>query len=150
MHLAMKKRNLKGWRKYKGICVDNGIISALCAETSKTMQRCYCFAGRHKGTIIWIEHALNGTGRMVGIAWVTVCWGVMVCSQGWPCRLRWFLSLRHLRLSNCTSSYPKHGILIFLASRNLVQNIFQSAGLCVGQVVLSISKDYGVSVFRVR
>ena len=38
-----------------GTCVDNTSISALCAETSKTMQHCYDFAGRHKGTIIRIK-----------------------------------------------------------------------------------------------
>jgi len=43
------------------------------------MQQCYDFAGRHKDTIIRIKQALNSTGSMVGIAWVTVCWGVMVC-----------------------------------------------------------------------
>jgi len=47
MHLAMKKRNLKRWRKYTGTCVDNKSISALCAETSKNIH-CYDFADRHK------------------------------------------------------------------------------------------------------
>ena len=41
--------------------------------------KCYNFAGRHKGTIIRIKSALNSAGSMVGIAWVTLCWGVMVC-----------------------------------------------------------------------
>jgi hypothetical protein len=77
MHLAMKKRNLKMRRKYTGTCVDDKSISALCAETSKTMQQCYDFAGRHKGTIIRIQQALNSTGSMVGIEWVTDCWGVV-------------------------------------------------------------------------
>ena len=94
MDLAMKKHNLKRWRKYTGTCVDNKCISALCAETSKTTQQCYDFAARHKGTIIWIKQSLNSTGSMVGIAWVTVCWGVVVCSQGWPCSWRWFLPLK--------------------------------------------------------
>jgi len=84
------------------------------------MQQCYYFAGRHKGTIIRIKQALNSTGTTVGIAWVTVCWGVIVCNQGWPCRWRWFLPLRQLCLSNYTLSHPKHGILIFSASKNLV------------------------------
>jgi len=143
-----EEHNLKGWRKYTGTCVDDKSISALYAETRKTMQQCYYFAGRHKGTIIRIKQALNSTGSTVGIAWVTVCWGVMVCSQGLPCRWRWFLPL-----SNCTPSHSKHGILIFSASKNLTQNIFQSAGLwycVVGWVVFSISKDYNVFVFRVR
>ena len=150
MHLAMKKCNFKRWRKYTG--VDTESISALCAETSQTMQQCYDSADRHKGTITRIKQALNGTGSMVEIAWVTVCWGVMVCNQGWPCRWRWFLLLRHPCLSNCTPSHPKHGVLIFSARKNAVQNIFQSAGLwhCfVGWVVLSISKDYSVFVFKV-
>ena len=43
------------------------------------MQQCYDFAGRCKGTIIRIKRVLNSTGSMVGAAWVTVCWGVMVC-----------------------------------------------------------------------
>jgi len=51
----------------------------MCADTSKTMQQCYNFAGRYKGTIIRIKQALNSTGSVVGVAWVTVCWGVMVC-----------------------------------------------------------------------
>ena len=154
MHLAMKKRNLKRRRKYSRTCVDDKRISALCAETSKTMQQCYDFAGRHKGTQIRIKQSLNSTGSMVGIAWVTVCWGVLVCSQGWPCRWRWFLPLIHLHLSNCIPSLPKLVILIFSASKNLVQNIFQSAELwccvVVGPDVLSILKDYSVSVFTVR
>jgi len=79
MHLAMMKYNLKRRRKYTGTCVDDKIISALCAETSKTVQQCYDLAGRHKGTIIRIKQALNSTGSMVGIAWVMVCWGVMAC-----------------------------------------------------------------------
>jgi hypothetical protein len=41
-----------------------------------------------KGTTIRIKQSLNSTGSTVGIAWVTICWGVMVCSQGWPCRWR--------------------------------------------------------------
>jgi len=87
---------------------------------------------------------------MVGIAWVAVCWGVMVCIRvGHAVGGDSFPS----DLSNCTLSHPKHGIFIFLASKNVVYNIFQSAGLCccvVGRVVLSISKDYSVVVFRVR
>ena len=152
IHLAMKKCNLKRWRKYTGTCVDDKSISALCAETSKTMQQCYDFAGRHKGTITRIKQALNSIGSMVGRAWVTVCWGVMVCSQSWPCRWRWFLPLRHPSLFNCTPAHPKQGILIFSASKNLIRNIFQSAGLwcCVRWVGLSISKDYSVFAFRVR
>jgi len=51
----------------------------MCADTSKTMQQCYDFAGRHKGTIIRIKQALNCMGNVVGVAWVTVCWGVMAC-----------------------------------------------------------------------
>ena len=86
--MAVKKCNLKVRRKYTGTCVDNKIISALCAETSKIMQQCYYFAGRHKCTIIRIKQALNSTGSTVRIPWGTVCWGVMVCSQGWPCRWR--------------------------------------------------------------
>ena len=104
--------------------------------------------GRHEGTIIRIKQALNSTGSMVGIAW-----GVMVCSQGWPRRWRRFLPLRHPRLSDCTPSHPKHGILIFSASNSLAWNMFQSAGLwcfVVGQVVRSILKDYSVFVFTVR
>jgi hypothetical protein len=31
-------------KKYKGTCVDDNSISALCAETSKTMGQCYDFA----------------------------------------------------------------------------------------------------------
>ena len=65
MHLAMKKHNLKRCRKYTGTFVDNKSISAVCAETSKTMQHCYDFAGRHKHTIIRINQALNSTGSMV-------------------------------------------------------------------------------------
>jgi len=49
------------------------------SETSKTMQQRNYFAGRHKGTIIRIKQALNSTGSTVGIVWVTVCWGVMLC-----------------------------------------------------------------------
>ena len=33
MHLEVKKRNSKGWRKYTGTCVDNKSISVLCAQT---------------------------------------------------------------------------------------------------------------------
>ena len=84
VHVFVLYLNLKS--KYTGFCVDNDSISALGAETSKTMQQCYYFAGRHKGTIIRTKQALNSTGSAVGIAWVTVCWGVLVCSQGWPCR----------------------------------------------------------------
>ena len=43
------------------------------------MQQCYDFAGRYKGTIIGIKQVLNSTGSVVGIAWVTVAWGAMVC-----------------------------------------------------------------------
>jgi len=50
MHLAVKKRNLKRWRKCTGTCVDDKSISALGAETSKTMQQCYD-CGRREGTI---------------------------------------------------------------------------------------------------
>jgi len=32
-----------------------------------------------RGTIIRIKQVLNSTGSMVGIAWFTVCWGVMMC-----------------------------------------------------------------------
>ena len=68
---------------------------------NKTMQQGHYFAGRHtcKGTIIRIKQLLNSTGSTVGIAWVTVCWGVVVCTQGWPCRWRRFLPRRHPRLS---------------------------------------------------
>jgi len=112
--------NLKRWRKYTGTCIYNKSISALCAETSKTMQQCYDFAVRHKRTIIRIKQALNNTGSTVGIAWVAVCWGVMVCirvghADGSDC-----YPSRHPRLSNCTPSHPKHGILIFSASKNLI------------------------------
>ena len=91
--MAVKKRNLKRRRKYTGTCVDDKSISALCAETSKTMQQCYDFAGTHKGAIIIIiiaiiQQALNSTGSTVGIALVTVCWDVMVCRQSWLCRWR--------------------------------------------------------------
>jgi len=79
MHLAMKECNLKRQRKCTGTCVDDKSISAWCAETSKTMQQCYDFAGRHKGTMIRIMQALNSTGSMVGMVWVAVCWSVMVC-----------------------------------------------------------------------
>ena len=72
MHFAMKC-SLKRSRIYTGTCVDNKSISERHAETSKTMQQCYNFA------------SVN-TGSMVGVAWVTVCWAMMVCSQGWPCR----------------------------------------------------------------
>jgi len=57
------------------------VISALYAETSKTIEQCYYFAGRHKDTIIRIKQALNSTGSMVGIAWGAVCWSVLVCSR---------------------------------------------------------------------
>jgi hypothetical protein len=41
--------------------------------------------GGHTVTIIRKKQAFNSTGSMVGIAWVTVCWGVMVCiSVGQP------------------------------------------------------------------
>jgi len=110
MHLARKRCNLKRWRKYTGTCVDDKSNSALCAETSKTMQHCYNFAGRRKGTLIRIEQVLNSTGSMDGIAWLTVCWGVMVCNHSWTCRWRWFLPLRHPCPSNCTLSHPKQGI----------------------------------------
>jgi len=60
--------------------VDNKSISALCAETSKTVQQCYDFAGRCKGTIIRIKQVLNSTGSMVGVAWVSLlgCDGIRV------------------------------------------------------------------------
>jgi alanine racemase len=29
--------------------------------------------------IIRVKQALNSTGSTVGLAWVTVCWGVMAC-----------------------------------------------------------------------
>ena len=106
MHLAMKERNLKKWRKYRGTGVDNRTISALC-RNKQTMQQCYDFAGGHAGIITRIKQALNSTGSMVGMAWVTVSWGVMVCSHSWPCRWRWFLPLRHLRRLKCTPSHPK-------------------------------------------
>ena len=51
-------------------------LGTLC---SITMQHCYNFAGRHKGTIIQIKQALNSTGSVAGITWVTVIWGVMLC-----------------------------------------------------------------------
>jgi len=63
---------------YRDMCYNKS-VSALCAETSITMQRCYDFAGRHKGTIIRIKQALNSTGSVAEITWVTVIWGVMVC-----------------------------------------------------------------------
>ena len=53
-------------------------ISALCAGISITMQQCYDFAGRHKGTIISIKQALNSAGSAVGIARVMVCSCVLV------------------------------------------------------------------------
>jgi len=73
-----EEHNLKRQRKYTGTCVDNKSISALCAETSKTMPHCYDFVGRHKGTTIRRKQALNSTGSMVGIAWVSLlgCDGV--------------------------------------------------------------------------
>jgi len=73
------------------------------------MQQSYDFAGRLKFTIIRIQQLLNSTGSMVGTAWVTVCWGVMVCSQSWPCSWRWYLPLRHPSLFNCTPSHPNKG-----------------------------------------
>jgi len=35
--------------------VDDKSIWSLCAETSKTVQQCYDFAGRHVDTIIGIK-----------------------------------------------------------------------------------------------
>jgi hypothetical protein len=77
------------------------------------MQQCYNFAGIHKGTIIRIKPALNSAGSMVGIAWVTLCWGVIVSGLAMQMEVI-------APLSNCTPSHPKHGILIFSASKNLV------------------------------
>jgi len=113
----MEKHNLKRRRKYTGTCVIIN-VSPHCAETSITMLQCYNFARRQKGTIIRIKKALSSIGSVVGIAWVSHlgCDGVY---QGWPCRWRRFLPLRHLHLSNCTLSHPKHGILIFSARKSL-------------------------------
>jgi len=63
---------------YGDMCYNKS-ISTLCVETSVVMQQCYDFAGRCKGTIIRIKQVLNSTGSVVGIAWVTVVWGAMVC-----------------------------------------------------------------------
>ena len=111
MHLAVKKHNLKRSRKCTGTCVDDKSISALGAETSKTMQQCYD-CGRREGTMIRIMLLLNSTGSVVGIAWVTVWWCVVRGGHAdggdsFPSDI-------------CTPSHPKHGILIFSVSKNLL------------------------------
>ena len=90
-------------------------MSALCTETSKTMQQFYDFAGRrHKGTTIRIKQALNSTGSVVGIAWVTVCWGVMVCKSGLAMQMEVIPSPQTsatVKLHTVTSKTWDHNIL---------------------------------------
>ena len=72
--MALKKLNLKRRRKYTGTCFDNKRISALCAETRKTLQQCYNIAGRHKGNVMRIKKVLNSTG-----SWNSMGYSLLRC-----------------------------------------------------------------------